>query len=179
MFYIKETPMGQRSNIWKETVGSVLKALSDAPDPAAREIGKVWRWAFERLEQYPNDFNQLQMTNSGKSDELVREFFRTTEARLNGHNVSDAPLVEKVVQYSLPLEEAPRSKQTSKEVADALAALGIKMAIAVQTLPTAFWTHLLLAHGSISTTQRIHGKPFMKRGLQQITPTHSTPVPSS
>jgi hypothetical protein len=114
-----------RSTIWKEVVGAVLKTLTVAPDPAAREVGKVWQWAFERLERQPEQFNQLQGSRPEHLDELVREFLQIAEARARGQSVSDLSFVNKAVQHSLPLEDAPSLYHTSKEVADALAAFGM------------------------------------------------------
>lgn len=114
-----------RGIIWKEVVGAVLKTLTVAPDPAAREIGRVWRWAFERLEKQPDHFNQLQESSPEHLDELIREFLKIAEARASGQSVSDAAFVQKAVQHSLAIEDAPPTYRTSKEVADALAAFGM------------------------------------------------------
>lgn len=106
-------------------MGAVLKTLTVAQDPAAREIGRVWQWAFERLEKQPDDFNHLQESSPEHLDELVREFLEIAEARASGQSVSDAALVQKAVQHSLAIEDAPDTYRTSKEVADALAAFGM------------------------------------------------------
>lgn len=88
-----------RRDAWKEAVGAVLRSLSGAPDAAARETGKVWQWAFERLHTHPTTFSQLQEANPDKLDELVKEFLKIAEAGAGGGQVADAPLVERAIQY--------------------------------------------------------------------------------
>ena len=114
-----------RGSVWKEVVGAVLRTLTVAQDPAAREIGRVWQWAFERLEKQPDHFNQLQESSPEHLDELIREFLQIAEARASGQSVSDASFVDKAVQHSLALEDAPPTYRASREVADALAAFGM------------------------------------------------------
>jgi|GEM_PF-4436909 len=114
-----------RGRIWREVVGTVLRTLTVAPDAAAREVGRVWQWAFERLEKQPDHFNQLQESSPEHLDELICEFLQIAEARASGQSVSDASFVDKAVRHSLALEDAPPACCTSKEVADALAAFGM------------------------------------------------------
>jgi len=112
-----------RSQAWTQCVRVIIDALSNAPSPAAREVGRIWEWAFTRLEANPQKFNDIQ-TRVGRRG-LVQEFITTCERRSQGETVSDAPFVNYTMNRSLPLEDAPVSRQISVEVANALAAFGM------------------------------------------------------
>jgi len=115
----------QRKETWYDCVRSVIDALLTASDTAAREVGKVWQWAFSELEKSPKNFNLLQNTSPENLEKLVEEFLRTCERRARGETISDRSLVELTLDSSLSLNEVPANQQISKEVADALAAFGM------------------------------------------------------
>jgi hypothetical protein len=113
----------ERSETWWECVRSVIESLVNSPSVAAQEVGKVWRWAFSRLQDRPDDFNLLQ--NPDVQLSLVKEFMTTCELRARGTKTSDRKIVEFTLDKSVPLTDAPSTAQISKEIADALSAFGM------------------------------------------------------
>ena len=115
----------ERSEVWKQCVKALILSLLDAPSSSARETGKVWEWAFSRLEEHPDDFNSLQDNSSDIQISLVKKFLKTCEVRAQGQTASDHDVVEYVADHSLSVSDAPITKKVSHEVADALAAFGM------------------------------------------------------
>ena len=115
----------ERSEVWKQCVKALILSLVDAPSSCAREVGKIWEWAFSRLEEHPDDFNSLQDKSSDTQISLVKQFLKTCEVRAQGQRASDQEMVEYVVDNSLSVSDAPITKKVSREVADALAAFGM------------------------------------------------------
>ncbi len=120
----RETKM-DHSDIWTECVNSLIRNLLDARSTAAREVGRVWQWAFQRLHEHPDTYNQLQDSSAERQAELVREFLTACELRAEGRPTSDQKMVEYAIEHSVPLTDAPASAQVSGEIADALAAFGM------------------------------------------------------
>jgi len=114
-----------RTDIWYECVWAMIKNLENAPSTAARETGRVWNWAFSRLEEHPDDFNHLQDSDPESQRILVEEFLKICERRAGDSKTSDLEFVRYAINKSLPVKEAPQTRQISQEVADALAAFGM------------------------------------------------------
>jgi hypothetical protein len=115
----------QRSTVWRECVKTLIDSLVNAPSAAAREVGKVWQWAFNRLDEHPDDFNLLQDSNPETQVSLVKEFLTACERRARGEAASDQKMVQYAIEKSLPISDAPDPYQISREVADALATFGM------------------------------------------------------
>lgn len=115
----------KRSETWKQCVKALIQGLIDAPAASAREAGKVWEWAFLRLDEHPEDFNLMQDSSPENQVSLVKQFLETCEARAQGKTASDQKMVEFAVANSLSVADAPAASQVSREVADALAAFGM------------------------------------------------------
>ncbi|MBN1806237.1 MAG: hypothetical protein JW837_13395 [Sedimentisphaerales bacterium] len=117
--------MKKRGEPWKDCVKALIKNLLSADSVSAREVGKIWDWAFIRLEEHPDDFNLLQDSRPEVQSNLVMQFLETCEARAQGLEVSDKKTVEYVASNSLSVSDAPAPNKISQEVAEALSAFGM------------------------------------------------------
>lgn len=113
------------SEIWTECVNSLIQNLLDAPSTAAREVGKVWQWAFGELQDHPEKYNRLQDSSPEQQAALVREFISTCELRAQKKDAFDQKVVEYAIERSVPIPAAPATSRISNELADALSAFGM------------------------------------------------------
>ena len=114
-----------RSKKWKECIKALIDNLVNAPSTAAREVGRVWQWAFTYLDDHPEDFNKYQDSSSDTHIELVKKFLEVADKRAQKKPASDEQMVKYVIEKSLPISEAPATGQISQEIADALSAFGM------------------------------------------------------
>lgn len=102
----------KRQRQWEEVIGVIVRTLCESNDAAAREVGRVWKYAFEQVKGGEKPW--IRMQESVTQKKLLREFL------LNGDRSADTAL-----DASFNLDDLPQAKMPSPEVAAALATFGM------------------------------------------------------
>jgi hypothetical protein len=102
----------KRQRQWEEVIRVIVRTLCESNDAVAREVGRVWEYAFDQVKGGEKPW--IRMQESATQNKLLREFL------LNGDSSADTAL-----NASFNLDGLPRARMPSAEVAAALAAFGM------------------------------------------------------
>lgn len=117
----------KRAKIWMQSLRALIQDLCDSENAAARETGRIWKWAFEKTSEADRPW--IAMQDPITQRDLLWEFLRINEecARNKGQEgvVTEASLCDKRLRAGYSLSDLPKTIQPSYEVAAALSAFGM------------------------------------------------------